>query len=271
MKFSRVGVIGAAIVAVGAVSFSASNSFAESANPATTKPTIVLVHDAFADASSWNGVIERLQAKGYPVVAPANPLRGLPNDSAYIESVLKTIKGPVVLVGHSYGGEVITNAASQDAEVKALVYVAGIAPVKGESMNMILGKFAGSELPESSNSLSVNAGGSSGIDLYVKPDKFRQALAADVPERTAAVMAASQRPINAIGLADKSEHAAWQKIPSWYLVAKNDQAIPPAAQRFMAKRAKAHITEVESSHVVPVSQPAKVANLIIEAAKSVVK
>ncbi|MFD8229278.1 alpha/beta fold hydrolase [Streptomyces massasporeus] len=256
----------AAAVAAAATSFAAPTMA-----PAPTKDTtVVLVHGAFADGSSWNGVTKRLQASGYRVVVPANPLRGLENDSAYLASVLKTIKGPIVLVGHSYGGEVITNAAASNPQVKALVYAAAIAPEKGESANDILGAFPGSELPTALNQVSypLSTGGE-GTDLYVKPDKFRAAFAADVPAHEAAAMAAAQRPIDASALGAKSENAAWHTIPSWYLVARNDRTIPPAAQRHMAERAHAHVTEVASSHAIAVSQPAAVTRVIEDAAQSV--
>ncbi|WP_037599801.1 alpha/beta fold hydrolase [Streptacidiphilus rugosus] len=230
------------------------------------KPTIVLVHGAFADASSWTGVIQRLQRDGYPVIAPANPLRGLPSDSAYLASVLHSIQGPIVLVGHSYGGEVITDAAAGDPQVKALVYIAAIAPDKGESANDILGKFPGSELGSALNQVSYPLpDGKTATDLYIKPDKFRAAFAADVPAATAAVMAATQRPIDATSLGAPSTTPAWGTIPSWYLVANQDKTIPPAAERFMAERAHAHTSAVNSSHAVAVSHPDAVTDIILDA------
>ncbi|MFD9099371.1 alpha/beta fold hydrolase [Streptomyces collinus] len=238
---------------------------------APAKPTVVLVHGAFADSSSWSNVVKNLQHRGYRVIAPANPLRGLPGDSAYLASVLRSIRGPIVLVGHSYGGEVITNAAAGDADVKALVYAAAIAPDKGESANDILGAFPGSRLPDALSQLPYpNSDGSTGTDLYIKPDKFRAAFAADMPASTAAIMAATQRPIDASSLAAKSQAAAWKTIPSWFLVATHDKAIPPAAQRFMAKRAAAHTVEVGSAHDVAVSHPAAVTDLIVDAARTAV-
>ncbi|WTS98438.1 alpha/beta hydrolase [Streptomyces sp. NBC_00096] len=234
------------------------------------KPTIVLVHGAFADSSGWNDVVQRLQARGYKVVAAANPLRGLSSDSAYVAELLKGITGPVVLAGHSYGGEVITNAAAVSPQVKALVYIAAIAPDKGESANDVLGRFPGSQLPESLNPVPyTRADGTAGADLYIKPDKFRQAFAGDVPAWKASVMAATQRPIEASSLGDRSTYAAWQSIPSWYLVAQQDKAIPPAAQRFMAERAGAHTVEVDAAHAAAVSQPKAVSGIILDAAESV--
>lgn len=272
MKLRRTAVIASVAAAgVGVSILAGTGAFADSPAPAPSaaKPTIVLVHGAFADASSWNGVAKNLQHLGYPVVAPANPLRGLDSDSAYIASVLQNIKGPVVLVGHSYGGEVITNAAAADKDVKALVYVAAIAPDEGQSANAILGAYQGSKLPEALNPQPYTLpDGSTSSELYVKPDKFREAFAGDVSASTAAVMAATQRPVDASSLDAPSKAAAWKNIPSWYLVAKNDNTIPPAAQRDMAKHIGARTTEVSSSHAAAVSHPAEVTNIILNAARS---
>ncbi|MFG2638944.1 alpha/beta fold hydrolase [Streptomyces sp. NPDC048362] len=269
-KTAAVAVVAAAGIATTAGTGAFAAASPEAADSA--KPTVVLVHGAFADSSSWNNVIKILQQRGYPVVAPANPLRGLPGDSAYLTSVLRSIHGPIVLVGHSYGGEVITNAAESDPDVKALVYAAAIAPAKGESANDILGAYPGSKLPDALNPVPYpKPDGTTATDLYIKPDKFREAFAGDVPASTAAVMAATQRPVDAASLADKSEAEAWKTIPSWYLVTAHDEAIPPAAQRFMAKRAGAHTAEVNSAHDVAVSHPADVAHLIIDAANATVR
>ncbi|MEV6319357.1 alpha/beta hydrolase [Streptomyces sp. NPDC051776] len=257
------------VVTLAAAVATAPHSSANSAASRTEKPTIVLVHGAFADGSSWDKVTKELQASGYPVVAPANPLRGLSSDSAYVASVLKNIQGPIVLVGHSYGGEVITNAAASNSQVKALVYAAAIAPEKGESANKILSGFPGSQLPDALNPVTYPLGnGGESTDLYVDPDKFRSVFAADIPARDASAMAAAQRPVDASSLEADSENAAWRSIPSWYLVAKNDRTIPPAAQRYMADRAHAHTTEVSSSHAVAVSHPHEVAGVIQDAARS---
>lgn len=234
---------------------------------ASPKPTVVLVHGAFGDASGWRGVIERLQRLGYPVVAPANPLRGLAGDSVYLASFLKSVKGPVILVGHSYGGAVISNAAAADPDVKALVFIAAFAPEKGESAADLTVRFPGSLVNSSIYPVSFPLpGGRRGTDLYAKPDKFRELVVADVPARTAAVMAASQRPISFAALAEKSRVAAWKTLPSWYLVASDDRAIPPAAERFMAERAGSHTVEIRSSHFAMVSHPEAVTRLIRDAA-----
>ncbi|MFJ8996513.1 alpha/beta fold hydrolase [Streptomyces sp. NPDC102279] len=210
---------------------------------------MVLVHGAFADASSWSGVTRRLQRQGYTVVAAANPLRDLDGDAAYVSSVLDGITGPVVLVGHSYGGEVITNAAVGHPNVKALVYVAAFAPEQGESGLALTGRFPGSQLGAH---LTVRpfpqAAGGTGSEATVDPAAFHAVFAADVPDRTSEEMASAQRPVALAALAAPSGVPAWKTIPSWYLVAGSDQAIPAAAERFMAQRAGAHTTEVKGPH-----------------------
>ncbi|MGP3690588.1 alpha/beta fold hydrolase [Streptomyces sp. IBSNAI002] len=235
-----------------------------------TNPKIVLVHGAFADASSWSGVIRNLQDAGYEVTAPPNPLRGLAQDSCYLAGYLNTIEGPVVLVGHSYGGEVITNAAEGLDHVKGLVYVAAIAPDVFESANDVLGLFPGSDLPEALDPVPYGPeSGGAGVDLFIKPEAFRHVFAADVDPATAAVLAAVQRPVEAASLSDRSAGAAWKDIPSWYLVATQDRAIPAEAQRYLARRAGAFTVEVDASHAVAVSRPDEVADLILTAAKAV--
>jgi pimeloyl-ACP methyl ester carboxylesterase len=237
---------------------------------AGVKPTIVLVHGAWADSSSWNGEISRLQADGYPVVAPANPLRSLSGDAAYIASVLKTIKGPIVLVGHSYGGAVITNAATGNPNVKALVYIDAFVPAQGESVLALAAKFPGSQLPAAITEAPYSAGpGQSGVDVYIKPADFRAAFAGDVAPATANLMAITQRPVTLAALSEKSGAPAWKTIPSWYLVGSRDEAIPPATQKFMAKRAHSHTVEIAASHASLVSHPAAVTKLILAAAHRV--
>ena len=234
------------------------------------KPTIVLVHGAFADASGWGGVITRLEERGYTVLAPANPLRGVATDSAYIASVLATITGPIVLVGHSYGGEVITNAATGNHNVKALVYIAAFAPDAGESAGGILAKFPGSMLSPSNLILRPfpQPDGTTGEDAYINPAVFQEAFCADCSHVTAAVMAATQRPAALATLREPSGVPAWKTIPSWYLVASQDHAIPPAAERFMAARMHAHTVQIDSSHAAMVSHPGVVTDLILSAAQA---
>ncbi len=261
---------------IGVVLFAATGA---SASPATSaashhgdgpKPTIVLVHGAFADASGWGGVITRLEERGYTVLAPANPLRGVATDSAYIASVLATISGPIVLVGHSYGGEVITNAATGNPNVKALVYIAAFAPDAGESAGGILAQFPGSMLTPANLILRPfpQPDGTTGTDAYINPTVFREAFCADCSADTAAVMAAAQRPAALATLSEPSGVPAWKTIPSWYLVANQDHAIPPAAERFMAARMHAQTVQINSSHAAMVTHPGAVTDLILSAAKA---
>lgn len=232
------------------------------------KPTVVLVHGAFADSSSWNGVIQRLHAKGYTVVAAANELRSVASDATSVNSLVKSIHGPVVLVGHSYGGSVISEAASGLDNVKALVYVAAFAPEVGESAGELAGRFPGSSLgPTLAPPVALANGGK---DLYIQQDKFHAQFAADVPAAQASLMAAGQRPITDAALHEASTSAAWKSIPSWFVYGTADLNIPPAAQAFMAERAHSRKTVVVkgASHVVMVSHPAEVAALIEQAAQA---
>ncbi|WP_079048251.1 alpha/beta fold hydrolase [Streptomyces hirsutus] len=231
----------------------------------TTKPTIVLVHGAFADASSWNGVVERLERRGYTVIAPANPLRGLYNDSAYIASVLDSVKGPIVLVGHSYGGALISSAAAGNPRVKSLVYVSALMPDVGESGMSLAARFP-SELDTATKSVPYRADGISGTDLYLKPDRLRQVFAADLPESTTRVLAVTQRPAATTAFSEKAKVAAWKHIPSWFLVAKQDKTINPDQERFQAKRAGSHTVEIDSSHVAMISHPEAVTDLVLQSA-----
>ncbi|GID30933.1 alpha/beta fold hydrolase [Paractinoplanes brasiliensis] len=228
--------------------------------PPRTKPTVVLVHGAFADASGWNGVAERLLRGGYPVIAPANPLRGVSADAAYLADVLATIAGPTVLVGHSYGGMVITNAAGRNPNVRALVYVAAFAPDQGESLIDLQNRSPGTRLTEAA--LDFRPYGEGLVDAYIKASAFPGVFAGDVPATTARLMWAGQRPADLRALGEPSGTPAWTSIPSWYLAARNDQVLPIAAQRSMAKRAGARVREVGASHVAMISQPAAVADLI---------
>ncbi|GAA3088313.1 alpha/beta hydrolase [Streptomyces roseofulvus] len=233
------------------------------------KPTIVLVHGAFADASSWRGTIRRLQHAGHPVLAPANPLRGLAEDTAYLRSVLAGVDGPVVLVGHSYGGAVISGAAVGDTRVKALVYIAAFTPAEGESAAGLAARFPGSTLGDTVRPQAYPLpGGGTGTELVIEQSAFHRQFAADVPTADAAVMAASQRPVATAALEEGAGETAWRTIPSWALIATADKNIPPAAQRWMARRAGSHVTEVDASHAVAVSRPAVVTHVILAAARA---
>ncbi|MGW7793024.1 alpha/beta fold hydrolase [Streptomyces sp. P10-4] len=233
-------------------------------------PTVVLIHGAFADASSWSGVVERLQRHGHRVLAPALPLRGLASDAAYIRSVLDSVTGPVVLVGHSYGGAVISQAAADTPHVKALVYVAAFVPEVGESALQLTDTFPGSTLGQATvTQYYPLPGGGQGEELIIKKDLFRRQFAAGVPVRTAQVMAAGQRPITLAALQEPATAAAWKTIPSWYLVATEDRNIPPAAERWMAERAGARTVAVRAPHAVSVSDPGPVTDLILRAVRTV--
>ncbi|MEU4040292.1 alpha/beta hydrolase [Streptomyces collinus] len=229
----------------------------------------MLVHGAFADASSWNGVVERLQKNGYTVAAPANPLRGIPQDSAYLASFLKSIKGPIVLAGHSYGGEVISQAAVGNANVKALVYINAIMPDAGESFSSLSAKYAPAELTTALKQVPFrNGDGTTGTDVYVQPDRLHQVFAADLPTSQTDILGATQRPIALSAFADKLTGAAWRNKPAYVLVGKQDRAINPSLERFEAKRANARKTvEIDSSHVSLISHPQAVKNLIVDAAE----
>ena len=228
----------------------------------STKPSIVLIHGAFADASGWQKIILALEEKRFPVTAVQVPLKSLADDVATTVRALQSQKGDVVLVGHSYGGAVITGATS--ANVKALVYVSAFAPDQGEA----LGPLIESQAPSSLTPAIVPD--SAGF-LYIDRTKFRSVFAADVSDSEAAVMAATQKPISGAIFGEPSGPAAWKTVPSWYIVAKQDHAINPDLERFFAKRMKAKTTELDSSHVPFISQPAEVVKIIEDAAGSLNK
>lgn len=259
--------LGAALaVPASAAQIPASEAAAKSI-PQGAKPTVVLVHGAFADSSTWSSVIARLTRDGYPVRTVSNPLRGLPTDAAAARDVLRSIDGPIVLVGHSYGGAVITNAAAGDPDVKALVYLAALAPDAGEAAFGPTNVPIEHPLPPAPlvEVPTVAADGTRSADEYVATDQFRARFAADVDPVTAATMAATQRPLDRGANASLSTAAAWRTIPSWYAVTTQDQGLAPELQRFLAKRAHAHTEEISSSHAVMVSHPAAVTHLIEEA------
>jgi pimeloyl-ACP methyl ester carboxylesterase len=264
---TRTLALGATLAVTAALALTPSSSAA----PATPdnhgpKPTVILVHGAFADASSWNGEITDLERRGYPVIAAANPLRGVASDAAAIRALIESVKGPVVLVGHSYGGQVISNAALNEPNVKALVYVAAFIPEKGESALALSNKFPGSTLGDTLQPVALPDGNT---DLYVKQDLFPKQFAADVPLSQAKLMAATQRPVTQAALTEPSGDAAWHTIPSWSIIPTGDKNIPVKAQEWMAQRAHAHTVEIKgASHAVLVSQPHAVTDQIIAAANA---
>ncbi|MFF1279947.1 alpha/beta fold hydrolase [Streptomyces sp. NPDC058299] len=233
------------------------------------KPTVVLVHGAFADASSFAGVIPELLARGLDVVVPAVPNRSLIGDAAYIASLVRQIPGPVILVGHSYGGAVITVAGVED-NVTGLVYLAGYALEKGESLGELQGRFPDSDLASALVRTPVPADGPTGtdIDVSVLPDRFPAVFAADVDPRLAAVLAVSQRPLAARAFTEAAPAAAWQTKPSWGLVATADHTINPDVERYGYERAGMTTVEVDSSHLVMLSHPRRVADLIEDAVRA---
>ncbi|GAB3605912.1 alpha/beta hydrolase [Conyzicola nivalis] len=236
-----------------------------------SKPTVVLVHGAFADASGWTGVIKKLQRDGYTALAPANPLRSLHGDAEYVRAVLATIEGPIVLVGHSYGGAVITNAATDVENVVSLVYICGFALDEGEPVLQALGLGGGSAaLGEHTLVRPYPGAGEGDADGYIDPAYFKELFCDDLSDEDAAAMAAAQRPAALNTLGTLSGVPAWKTIPSWFLIGADDRTIPPEAHRAMAERAGGIAVEIESSHVAMISHPDAVAKLIVDAAKNAV-
>ncbi|WP_457030596.1 alpha/beta fold hydrolase [Kitasatospora sp. P5_F3] len=235
----------------------------------STSPTVVLVHGAFADASSYARVIPELLAAGLDVVAPAVPNRSLLGDSAYLASVVRQIPGPVVLVGHSYGGAVITVAGAEE-NVKALVYLAGYALEEGESLGRLQGRFPDSDLAAALvyTPFPLDGPAGAGTDVSVDPDRFPAVFAADVDPDLARVLAVSQRPLAAQAFAEDAPVAAWRTKPSWGLVAAADHTINPDVQRYGYQRAGMTTVEVGSSHLVMLAHPKEVAELIGEAVRA---
>jgi pimeloyl-ACP methyl ester carboxylesterase len=233
------------------------------------KPSIVLVHGAWADSGSWDVVTQRLQADGYTVYALPNPLQGLPYDTAYLADFLHSISGPIVLVGHSYGGAVITNAATGDPQVKALVYVDAFAPAQGQTLAQLLAAYPGSCVVPANLNVVPFPGASSGVgDAYIKQSVFPSCMANDLPATEANVLAVTQRPIATIALTQQTGVPAWQTIPSWAVVGTADHAIPLALQLAMANTAHADITEVDASHLSMISDPGAVTKVILRAVRA---
>ena len=237
-----------------------------------TKPAIVLEHGAWADASSWDKVIGQLQEDGFTVYAPPNPLRGVTYDSTYLTDFLSTIPGPIVVVGHSYGGFVITNAATGHPNVKALVYVDAFIPDQGETLLQLSSARPGSCLagnPANVFNFAPYPGAPAGdVDTYIKPSLVPSCFASGLPPSQAAVIAATQRPLAASTLQEPSGPPAWKTIPSWAIIGTADQVIPPAELTFMAQRAGAHITDVNAGHLSMIADPETVARVIEQAAEA---
>jgi pimeloyl-ACP methyl ester carboxylesterase len=283
MRLSRIRIVLIVVVlAVAGLLVSASQiaparaAIAHVASGGGPKPAIVLEHGAWADGSSWDGVIQRLQADGYTVYAPPNPLRGLANDSATLSDFLKTLSGPVILAGHSYGGMVITNAATGDPNVKALVYINAFIPAQGDTAFGLTAAQPGSCVGSANAFLAVPYPGAPAgdFDTYLKagPDLpypgFAQCFANGLPASRAAMLAATQRPIAFSAGSAASGIPGWQTIPSWSLVGTADHVIPPAEQLFMSQRAHARITEINAGHLSLISHPGAVTRVIIAAAQA---
>lgn len=229
-------------------------------------PTIVLVHGAFAESASWDQVIDHLLDAGHPVVAVANPLRGLAADAAYVGDRIRSVEGPVVLVGHSYGGAVISNVDPGAGEILGLVFVAGFAPLPGDTCFHLSARFPGSTLGDTVQAVLLGKGTT---DLTIAQERFHEQFCADVPAPQAARMAATQRPVTRDALLEPSgPRPLWRDVPSWFVFGEEDRIIPKALQHFMAERARAHRTvEIPgASHAVPVAHPGATARLILEAA-----
>ena len=253
--------LGVIAIAAAAVLGATGGGIAQDVN----KPTIVLVHGAFADSSGWGGVITKLNKDGYTAIAASNPLRTLAGDAASVADLVKSIPGDVVLVGHSYGGLVITEAAIGSKNVKALVYVGGFIPAPGESASVLSTKFPGSTLGAALQPVPLASGG---VDLYIQPAKFHAQFAADVPETVTTLMAATQRPVTQAALEELTTVATWKDVPSYSIYGSLDLNIPAAVQEFMADRAevKKAVAIEGGSHALMVSHPAEIAAIIEEAA-----
>jgi pimeloyl-ACP methyl ester carboxylesterase len=274
--FWRGGVVAGLVAVAGLVVAGGTAAFASSSvtshHAPVPLPTIVLVHGAWANSGSWDGVVQRLQRDGYTVDVPPNPLQGLAYDPAYLADFLHTISGPIVLVGHSYGGAVITNAATGDTQVKALVYVDAFAPDQGQTIGQLASAVPGSCVvaadPTTIFNLAPFPGAPAGVfDAYVKQSLFPSCFANGLPASEARMLAATQEPLSTIALSQKTGVPAWKTIPSWAVVGTADHVIPPAEQLAMARHAHAHITEVRAPHLSMISDPGVVTQVITEAAQ----
>jgi pimeloyl-ACP methyl ester carboxylesterase len=234
--------------------------------PESVQPTVVLVHGAFADASGFGGIITELNASGYRVLAPPNPLRGLAGDAATISAVVGAIEGPVVLAGHSYGGAVITQAAAHARNIIGLVYLAAFSLDAGESCASVQTPFPAPMLATTVEPTPYDApGAAGGPDLYISQDGFHQTFCADSPAELARLMYATQRPLAAAAFTENATAAGWKSIPSWYQLARHDNAISPQAQQFMATRMNAVTEQIDGSHTAFIAQPERTAAFIKKA------
>jgi pimeloyl-ACP methyl ester carboxylesterase len=233
--------------------------------------TVVLVHGAFADASNWAGVIPILQAAGVDVLAPANPLRGINHDAAYIASVASQIPGPVLLVGHSYGGAVITNAGSRADNVRGLVYVGAFIPDEGETLQNLADQSTDSKVLPAlrPTQYPTNPASPPDSEFIIDPASFHEVFCADLPAEQAAILAVSQRPLAGVSFGEMTQDPAWKTLPTWAIISPSDFVIGPSGERFMAERAGATITEVEASHAMMISQPQVIADVILTAVAAV--
>ncbi len=268
---NRFLVAAAGVLAIAALLVSSSSAGRAHSSNAAARPTIVLVHGAWADSGSWDAVVQRLQHDGYTVDVPPNPLMGLTIDDATISGFLQTVSGPVVLVGHSYGGAVITNAADGHTQVKALVYVDAFIPDQGQTIQSLLGAgscFAVADPSKVFNFVQFPSAAAGVVDAYVKQDVFRDCFANGLPANEGAALAATQRPLSTQALTDVSGVPAWKTIPSWAVIGTTDKVIPPASQLAMARHAGAHITEIRAPHLSMIAKPADVTRVIERAASA---
>jgi pimeloyl-ACP methyl ester carboxylesterase len=268
-QLNRSVVAAVGVLAIAALLISSSSASRTHNSRATTRATIVLVHGAWADSGSWDAVVQRLQHDGYTVDVPPNPLLGLTIDDATISSFLQTVSGPIVLVGHSYGGAVITNAATGDAQVKALVYVDAFIPDQGQTIQSLLGAcFAVADPSTVFDFVPIPGAAAGVVDAYVKQSLFPGCFANGLSASEGAVLAATQRPLSTQALSDVSGVPAWKTIPSWAIIGTTDKVIPSASQLAMAKHAGAQITEIKAPHLAMVAKPTDVTRVIEQAANA---
>lgn len=269
--FSRMRLLTIAVLLAALAAVPASGTIADSPRSDEAKPTIVLVHGSWADAAGWSRVIRRLQGDGYKVAAVANPLRSLSADAEYVDAYLDTLTGPVVLVGHSYGGAVITNAATGNPQVEALVYVNAFAPDEGEDVTSLAGPDSALSVADPTtvfDFVPATLPPTPTTDVYLKTGTFLGPFAAGLPAKEAAVLAASQRSITLAALTEPAAIPAWRTIPSWSLIGTEDQIIPRSVQEAMADRAGSIIARYRAGHLGLISDPTAVTHVIERAAEA---